>query len=65
MKEFLQTDLPGKIENELKEILNNGDHQLMITKGYAQIREMLGAPGVADRVARNMISRLLNPGMSG
>lgn len=65
VKEFLQTDLPGKIENELKEILNNRDHQLMITKGYAQIREMLGTPGVADRVAQGMITRLLSPGMSG
>ena len=62
VKEFLQTDLPGKIENELEKILNNRDHQLMITEGYARIRKMLGTPGVADRVAQGMIARLLSSG---
>lgn len=58
VKEFLQTNLAGKVEKELKRILNDRDHQLMITTGYAQIREMLGEPGVAGRVAKGMIALL-------
>jgi lipid-A-disaccharide synthase len=58
VKEFLQTNLAGRVEKELEKILNDRDHQLMITTGYAQIREMLGAPGVADRVAKGMIAFL-------
>jgi lipid-A-disaccharide synthase len=56
VKEFLQTGLSGKVEKEMKKILNDRDHQLMITTGYAQIREMLGEPGVAVRVAKSMIA---------
>ena len=58
VKEFLQTGLSGKVEKELKRILNDRDHQLMITTGYAQIREMLGVPGVAGRVAEGMIAEM-------
>lgn len=58
VKEFLQTRLAVKVEKELEKILNNRDHQLMITSGYAEIREMLGSPGVADRVAKDMIAFL-------
>jgi lipid-A-disaccharide synthase len=58
VKEFLQKGLSAKIENELKKILNSRDHQLMITKGYAEIREMLGTPGVSERVAKGMIAFL-------
>ena len=62
VKEFLQTGLAAKTANELGKILNNRDHQLMITEGYAQIREMLGTPGVADRVAQGMIALLRKEG---
>lgn len=58
VKEFLQTHLARKVEKELEKILNDRDHQLMLTNGYQQIREMLGKPGVADRIARGMVSRL-------
>lgn len=58
VKEFLQTNLAAKVEKELEKILNDSDHQLMITNGYTRIGEMLGKPGVADRVAKGMIARL-------
>ncbi len=58
VKEFLQTRLAHRVENELEKILNDRDHQLMITEGYARIRKMLGTPGVADRVAHRMIALL-------
>lgn len=58
VKEFLQTSLSRKVQKELEKILNDRDHQLMITNGYGEIRGMLGTPGVADRVAQGMIARL-------
>ncbi|MDF1571874.1 MAG: lipid-A-disaccharide synthase [Bacteroidales bacterium] len=62
VKEFLQTNLAGQVENELVKILNDRGHQLMITTGYTQIREMLGKPGVADRVAGGMTALLKQEG---
>jgi lipid-A-disaccharide synthase len=58
VKEFLQTHLADRVEKELEKILNDRDHQLMITNGYAEIRKMLGAAGVADRVAKGMIAEM-------
>ena len=58
VKEYLQKGLAGKITNELEKILNDKEHQFMITSGYEKIRNELGEPGVSDRVARGMIRKL-------
>ena len=60
VREFLQFNLSRKIEKELREILLKNDYRDKILSGYEEVRNLLGKPGVSDRIAERMIGLLKN-----
>ncbi len=51
VKELLQKDLSADITEELNRILNDIEYREKMLSDFRMLREMLGQPGVADRVA--------------
>lgn len=58
VKEFLQTDLSEQIRTELRRILTDDSYRRNMIDNYAELREILGTPGVANKVAER-ISQIL------
>lgn len=58
-KELLQKECSSEaLFRELTEITFNGPYREKMKNEYAKVRELLGEPGAADRIARSMISIL-------
>ncbi|HJZ39437.1 MAG TPA: lipid-A-disaccharide synthase [Bacteroidales bacterium] len=51
VKELLQDDLAGDIKSELDKLLFDEEYRAVMLQNYKLLREKLGEPGVADRVA--------------
>jgi len=60
VKELLQENLARDITTELERILNDTGYRNQMLSNFDRLRNLLGNPGVADRVA-GRISRILNP----
>lgn len=55
VKELIQGDLnPQKIVKEINTLIRGGWKRSIMMKNYGELREMMGAPGVSDRVAADM-----------
>jgi lipid-A-disaccharide synthase len=54
VKELLQKNLASDIINELEKILGNDGHRSQIKENYRELRNILGDPGVSERVAGRM-----------
>jgi lipid-A-disaccharide synthase len=55
VKELIQDDLnPQKIVKELNTIIKGGWKREIMKNNYAELRKMMGDPGVSDRVAADM-----------
>lgn len=60
VKELIQDDLTGmNIVKELNTLIKGGWKREVLKKNYAEIRAMLGEPGVSDRVADDMFKSLM------
>jgi lipid-A-disaccharide synthase len=59
--EIIQRDLDRRMASEFARITGDDSARETIREGYRQIREILGEPGVADRIGRRMV-QLLNTG---
>jgi lipid-A-disaccharide synthase len=51
VKELLQDNLAGDIKSELDKLLFDEEYRAVMLHNYKSLREKLGEPGVADRVA--------------
>lgn len=63
VKELIQGDLNERnIVKELNTIIKGGWKREVMRKSYAELRALLGEPGVSDRVASDMCKSLKNMG---
>lgn len=64
VKELIQGDLNEmNIVRELNTLIKGGWKRDVLRKHYAEIRAMLGEPGVSDRVAADICKSLKSPGV--
>ena len=56
--EFIQHDLTAdRLEQDLKELLQNNARREELQQGYAELRQTLGGSGASDRVAELVLAR--------
>ncbi len=60
VKELLQDNLSADIRSELDLLLNDADYRAKMLHNFAELRRILGEPGVAARVA-GRIYTILQP----
>ena len=58
VKELLQDNLSADIRTELDLLLNDGDYRAKMLHNFAELRRILGEPGVAARVAGRIFTIL-------
>lgn len=59
VRELIQNDLTGDhLAQETESLLPGGQKREQILEGYRKVKELLGEPGVSERVARDMVERL-------
>ena len=58
VKELLQENLAADIKSELDLLLNDADYRGEMLRNFAELRRILGEPGVASRVAGRIYSIL-------
>jgi lipid-A-disaccharide synthase len=58
VKELLQDNLSADIRSELDLLLNDADYRAKMLDNFAELRRILGEPGVAARVARRIYTIL-------
>ncbi len=56
--EIIQKNLYAESAAELSRILENSAYRKGIMDGYAELKDMIGEPGVADRIAKRMVEIL-------
>lgn len=55
VKEYLQMNIVNHIKNEVNTILINDSYRNEMIKNYNTIEQMLGEPGVSDRIANRIV----------
>jgi lipid-A-disaccharide synthase len=58
VKEYLQLKLVKRIKSEVENIINDDSYRHQMIKDYNTIEQILGQPGVANRIAQRMVQLL-------
>lgn len=58
VKELLQENLAADIKSELQLLLYDSDYRSAMLRNFSDLRQILGEPGVAERVAKRIITIL-------